>query len=270
MGIFGRRLLKVVIIMLATVALATSARAATFTKASVKGTYGFMTVLSTANPKTTTFGMVGAMVFDGAGHLTAAYTSNSGGVVKTGTWGGTYSVNSDGTGGIDITTGGNATFAITLNSTAAGVAHGLQMLLIDDSNNEVVSGTATLQSAAKQTYSVASLKGNYAILGNSWTAAANDKQEGVTGILTFDGKGNGTALATVMWGGALLGPKSQTFTYAVNSNGIGSVLLAHGAHWAFALNSVAAGQAEGLQFLVTVSTDLDNGSLVLEGTAVAQ
>ncbi len=267
---FSRRFLQLGLLIFTTIVLAMSAHAATFSTASVKGGYSFTTVLWTANSTTAAFGMVGVMTFDGAGHVTASYNSITGGALKTGAWGGTYTVNSDGVGAIDLTTGSTAHFAITLNSTVAGVAHGLQLLLTNDSNNEVVSGTAVLQSTVAETYSVASLKGTFALLGNSWTAKVGDKREGVTGIITFEGNGNLTSVVTVVWGGELFAAKTETGTYTVSSDGIGNVLLSGGAHQAFALNSVSSGLANGLQFLVTVSTDLDNGSLVLSGTALKQ
>ena len=267
---FSRRFLQLGVLILTTIVLATSAPAAAFSNASVKGSYSFTTDLWTANPTTPAFGMVGVMTFDGAGNVTASYESITAGVPKTGTWGGTYSVNSDGVGAIELTTGSTARFAMTLNSTAAGVAHGLQLLLTNDGNNEVVSGTAVLQSTGAETYSVASLKGTFAVLGNSWTAKVGDKREGVTGIITFDGKGNLTSTVTVMWGGKLHAAITETGTYTVNSDGIGNELLSGGSHHAFALNSVSSGLANGLQFLVTVSSDLDDGSLVLSGTALKQ
>src|SRR5208337_4234319 len=129
-----------------TIALALSAQAASFSNASLKGSYSFLTNLWTADTNTNEFAMVGVMTFDGAGNVTGSYTSSDGGVVQTGALGGTYTVNSNGTGVIDLTTGSTAQFAITLNSTAAKVAHGVQLLQTNDSNNEVVSGTAMLQS----------------------------------------------------------------------------------------------------------------------------
>lgn len=267
---FSRRFLQVAVLTFTTIVLAGSASAAAFSKASVKGSYSFENILWTANPTTPAFGMLGVMTFDGVGHVTASYNSITGGALKTGTWGGTYTVNSDGVGAIDITTGATARFALTLNSTVAGVAHGLQLLLTDDANNEVVSGAAVLQSAAAQTYSAASLKGTFAIQGDSWTAKAGDKREGLTGIVNFDGKGGLTSFVKVMWGGAFYAGKAESGSYTVGPNGIGNLILSGGAHQAFALNSVLSGLANGLQILVTVSSDLDKGSLVLSGTALKQ
>jgi len=63
-------------------------------------------------------------------------------------------------------------------------------LLTTDSNNEVASGSAMLQSTTAETYSVASLKGNFSIQLKMWTADVNQEEDGAIGIITFDGKGN--------------------------------------------------------------------------------
>ena len=64
---------------------------------------------------------------------------------------------------------------------------------------------------------------------------------------------------------------SGTGTYTVNSDGSGSVSLTskHSPQFAFALNSVAAWRAAGLQFLATNSSD-GSGNLVVTGTALKQ
>ena len=170
MQAFSRRSLRIGILICAAIVIALPARAATFSKASLKGGYSFLTNLWTANVSTNQFAMVGVLTFDGAGNVTGSYTSISLDTVTTGTLGGTYTVKSNGTGTITFTTGSTAVFAITLNSTTAGLAHGLQMLQTNDNNNEIISGTASLQSTASATYSAASLKGNYTFQYNPRTA----------------------------------------------------------------------------------------------------
>ena len=268
MQIFSRRFMQVWVVVFMTIALALSAQAATFSKASLKGSYSFLTNLWTANVNTNQFAMVGVMTFDGAGNVTGSYTSFTGGVAQTGTLGGTYSVNSSGTGAITFTTGSKAQFAITLDSTAAKVAHGVQLLQTNDSNNEIVSGTAVLQSSTAETYRVASLKGNFSVLANEWTADVNQASEGGVGIFTFDGKGNVKWSMTGMEGG-VLNKFAETGTYIVNKDGSGSMSLIgvdEYAEFAFALNSVAAGQAKGVQVLLIDAI----GNIVKSGTALKQ
>ncbi len=252
-----------------TIALALSAQAATFSKASLKGSYSFFTNLWTANGSTSQFAMVGIMTFNGAGTVTGSYTSIDGGAVTTGTLGGTYTVNSNGTGTITFTTGSTAQFAINLDSTAAKVAHGVQLLQTNDSNNEIVSGTAVLQSTTTQTYSVASVKGTFSLQLNEWTASASFPEFGGFDRITFDGKGNVTGSQTYMEAGVLY-EESVAGTYTVNSNGTGIFSSSQSAsQFAFALNSVAAGQAKGAQFLL-IEAPKGNANIVFSGTALKQ
>jgi hypothetical protein len=263
---FSRRFVRVGALVIMTIALALSAQAASFSNASLKGSYSFLTNLWTANVSTNEFAMVGVLTFDGAGNVTGSYTSVTGGVAQTGTLGGTYTVNSNGTGTIDFTTGSTAQFAITLNSTAAGVAHGVQLLQTNDSNNEVISGTAVLQSTTAQTYSVASLKGNFAFQTNRWTLETN--QGGGIGVFSFDGKGNFKGSGTQVFAGVSQ-TGTCTGTYTVNSDGSGSLSITAGdktQETAFALNSVAAGKAKGAQLLQTNLND----NVDLSGTMLKQ
>ncbi len=270
MEVFNRRVLQVGILVFLTLALALSAQAAGFSNASLKGSYSFLTNLRTANVNTPQFAMVGVMRFDGAGNVTGSYTSISDHAVQSGTLGGTYGVKSNGSGVIDVTSGLTARYAITLNSTAAGVAQGVQLLRTDDTNNEVVSGTALLQSSTTGKYTVASLKGNFAFQYNPWTDDVSLAEDGGVGIFSFDGKGNIQGSVTIMFDGGQGGGPFKA-TYRVNSDGNGTIsgIGKHGLQIAFALNSVAAGEAKGLQFLDTNTGDGD-GNLVITGNALKQ
>lgn len=267
MRISSRRFVQVGVLIIVTIALALSAEATTYSKASLKGSYSFLTNLWTANPSTNQFAMIGVLSFNGTGTVTGSYTSISLGVFQTGTLGGTYTVNSNGTGTIAFTAGSTAQFAITLDSTAAGVAHGVQLLQTNDSNNEIVSGTAVLQSTTAETYSVASLKGNFSFQWGLWTADASQSQASVIGVGSIDGKGTLKDSTTMVLDGKLQ-TGTQTGTYTVNQDGSGSISLTDGTQLAFVLNSVAAGQAKGMQFIVNLSEDIGNS--VVSGTALKQ
>jgi len=268
--VFNRRFLQVGVLVFLTLALALSAQAAVFSDASLKGSYSFLTNLRTANAKENQFAMVGVMAFDGLGDVSGSYTSISLDTVQMGTLGGTYSVKTNGTGLILFTSGLTALFAITLNSTAAGVAQGVQLLETDDTNNEVISGTAVLQSTSARKYSAASLKGNFAFQYNPWTDDASLAEDGGVGIFTFDGKGNVKGLVTIVYDGGQGGGPFKA-TYKVNSDGSGTIsgIGKHGLEIVFALNSVAAGEAKGLQFLDTNTGD-GSGNLVITGNALKQ
>jgi len=267
MQICSKRFVQVGLLVFMTIALAFSAQAATFSKASLKGSYSFLTNLWTANVNTDEIAMVGVLKFDGAGNVTGSYTSISLGVFQTGTLGGTYTVNSNGTDTITFTTGSTAQFVIALESTAAKVAHGVQLLQTNDSNNEIVSGTAVLQSTTTETYSVASLKGNFSFQWNLWTADASQSQASVIGVGSIDGKGTLKDSTTMVLDGKLQ-TGTQSGTYTVNPDGSGIISLTDGTQLAFVLNSVAAGQAKGVQFIANLSEDIGNS--VITGIALKQ
>ena len=267
---FNRRFFQVKLSVFVTLVLALSAQAASFGNASLKGSYSFSTNLRTANINTSQFAVVGVMTFDGAGSVAGEYTSVSDHAVQSGPLGGTYAVKSNGTGDIDLTSGLTARFAIILNSAAAGVAQGVQLLRTDDTNNEVISGTALLQSTSAGKYTVASLKGNFAFQYNPWTNDASLAEDGGAGIFGFDGKGNINGSVTIIFDGRKIGGPFKA-SYTVNSDGSGNItgIGKHSLQIAFVLNSVASGQARGLQFLDTNTGD-GNGNLVITGNALKQ
>jgi hypothetical protein len=265
---FSRRFVQVGILLFVAIAMALPAQAA-FSKASLKGSYSFLTNLSTASASTNQFAMVGVLTFDGAGNVIGSFTSISSTTVQTGTLVGTYTVNANGTGKITFTSGSTAQFAITLNSTTAGLAYGLQMLQTNDASNEVLSGTALLQSTTTATYTDASLKGTYALQYTPHTATATLAEDGGIATFTFDGAGNIKSSETIMFDGMLF-TGSATFVYTVNPDGSGTITpTGKGPQFAFALNTVTAGVAKGLQFLDTNTSD-GPGNLVITGSVLKQ
>ncbi len=270
MQVFSRRFLQVGVLGFVMLALALSVQAASFSNASLKGGYSFLANRRTANVNTPQLAAVGVMTFDGVGNVTGSYTSISDHAVQSGALGGTYLVKSNGTGILSLTTGLTAQFAITLNSTAAGVAHGVQLLQTDDTSNEVVSGTALLQSTTAGKYTAASSKGNFALQYNPWTDDASLPEDGGVGIFSFDGKGSIKGSVTIMFDGGQVGGPFKA-TYKVNSDGSGTItgIGKHSLRIAFVLNSVAAGQAKALQFLDTNTGD-GSGNLVITGNALKQ
>jgi len=271
--VFSRRFVQVGILIFLAIVIALPAQAATFSNASLKGTYSFLNSLTTANLGTNQFAMVGVLAFNGTGNVTGSFTSISSTTPQTGTLSGTYSVMSNGTGTMTVTftPGGTAKFAITLNSTTAGVSHGVQLLRTDDTNNEILSGTAVQQATTSATYSVASLKGNFALQYNPRTADGSLAEDGGIGIFTFDGKGNLKGTVTVMYDGGPAGGSFSGAVYTVNPDGSGTIsgIGGHVLTIAFALNTVTAGQGKGLQFLDTNDSD-GPGNLVITGSALKQ
>jgi hypothetical protein len=264
------RISRAPVLTIAAIAFSLAAQAATYSNATLKGSYSFLVNLHTANQSTNQFAMVGVLSFNGAGDVTGSYTSISADTVSSGTLGGTYSIAANGSGTITFSTGSTAEFAITLNAISGGVAHGVQLLQINDSNNEVMSGTAILQFTKSLTYSAASLKGTYALLYNPWTADASLAEDGGVALFTFDGKGNVATTETIMYDGTEFSG-SGSFTYTVNANGTGAISpTTKGPQFVFALNSASsAGLASGYQFLDTNTSD-GPGNMVITGAALKQ
>ncbi len=257
------------VIIFIAVALVVSAQAATYNNATFKGSYSFLTNLITANSGSNQFAMVGVLTADGAGNVTGSYTSISWDTVETGTLGGTYTVSSNGTGTLTFTSGSTAQFAITLTSVSAKVARLVQLLQINDSNNEIISGSAVLQSTTAVSYSVASLKGSFTLQYTPWTANAGLAEDGGLAIFTFDGKGGVKASETVVYDGQMFSG-SGTFAYTVSPNGLGTITSGgKGPSFAFAVNTVTGTKAKGLQFLDTNTSD-GSGNLVITGSGLVQ
>jgi hypothetical protein len=251
---------------------ALSAQAA-FNNASLKGGYSVLINRWTDNSGDNQFASVGVMTFDGAGKVSISFTSMNGGVEGTGTASGTYTVASNGSGTITFTTGSNPPqYAIVVNSSAAGLAKGITLMRIDTNypSDAIESGTAVLQSTTAVTYSLAKVKGNLGFQLNQWTANPNN-ENGLVGILSFNGAGAVTGSFTARSGSGVLETGTVTGTYIVNSDGSGSMSLTASdgstPQLSFALNTVTStGPAKGMQLLQTSG----NGNKALTGAALKQ
>lgn len=262
----SRKLVRVGILISLMVVLTLSAQGAKFTNASVQGSYSFLTNRWTADPSDTLVAMVGILTFDGVGNATLSFTDIVGGQIKTGTFSGTYIVNSDGSGTITWSNSPNQVM-FNLNSTVAKVAHGFQYFVNfpNDPYNEASTGFALIQSTTAATYGLGSLKGNFSYgFGETSLDPAVPIQGGI-GLFTFDGMGNVKGSSRYETVGVL---QTGTFTgtYMVNPDGSGTISLSNNAQYAFVLNSVAGGLAKGVMFIQTNTT----GNAAVSGTAQKQ
>jgi hypothetical protein len=236
------------------------AAVAVFGNASVKGSYSFSLNKWTADVNAGQNGVLGVFHFDGAGNVTGSFSAMHAGTLQTGTATGTYTVNSNGAGSINLTLApsGTVQLAIVLNTTKAGVANSLHLLTTSNTDNAVESGTAILQTTAAASYNATSLKGNLAFQLNEWTANVNESRTGIVGRFSFNGSGKVTVSFTEMKAGVLQ-TGTCTGTYTVNSDGTGAMSLVCSVDTpqiAMVLNSVAVnpagvGLAKGLQLLQT-------------------
>jgi len=119
-----------------------------FSNASLKGAYGRLANKWTPDPKQPAEAGVAVATFDGAGNVKISGTDNTAGKVTTDTSKGTYSVNSDGTGSLDVTDskGNEVKAALVINSAGKGYQVLVTSLPCGSScGNMVMSGTATHQ-----------------------------------------------------------------------------------------------------------------------------
>ncbi len=143
----------------------------------------------------------------------------------------------------------------------------LQLLLIDTSANDahVSAGTANLINLTGSA-AVGKLKGTYSLLLNSWTTGT---QQGLIGAIVFDGKGKATFSFTDQQAEQTATTGTGSGTYAVNSDGSGSISLmlpnSTLMQLDFVMNSIAGPVAKGIQLLDVTDP---SSTLVNTGTAV--
>lgn len=114
------------------------------------------------------------------------------------------------------------------------------------------------------------LNGGYSFLLNRWIATARDYEDGVVGLLNFDGVGMVTGSFEQMQGGILI-TNTLSGTYSVSANGSGSMTLTNPqgntVELAFAMNTVANKVALDMQLMTTF---VASGFELFTGTAVLQ
>lgn len=109
-----------------------SAQAQTLTSASLNGSFAFQ--LNKFGWCSNIVTSVGLFQFDGNGNVSASFTNyysnkaGNGPKVKTGSASGTYTVNGDGTGEIDMTAPDNRKFAFVIDSTGTTGAERIELI----------------------------------------------------------------------------------------------------------------------------------------------
>jgi hypothetical protein len=198
----------------------------------------------------------GLATFDGLSAVTINLTANTGQAVGTAvTWSGTYSVQANCAGVINIATGGSA----TLN--AALYDSGTDFLLSGSDANYTYSGTGIAQPSG---CSASTFSGVYTFNGTGFalTGTAVSGVENGSGLLQFDGVSAVTVNVTMSASGAAASALTLTGSYTISSNCLGSATLTDASANSYAmtfsvynssLNNAAAyvGLAQGSKFLVT-------------------
>ncbi len=214
----------------------------TCTAASVKGTHAFVITGRNLNSALAISNVLqgdGTATFDGVGAVSfVMVTSTNVAQAQAQTWSGTYTLASNCTGTLTVSSGENATF------TMIAYSNGLGFSLIGQDGTYALTGTGTTQPAACITSSVS---GAYTFSGQGY-ALAGGKVSGVntlSGLLQFDGRGGITgnwSLAT----NTTATPDAVTGTYSVSAQCVGTGTLAD-----------KAGATWTLNFVVTTATSAD-------------
>ena len=191
------------------------------------GAFGFL--LSTAFTDPTNQGgaaILGVMNFDGAGKVRGPFTLEygSGGSLPVetinGTFDGTYSSNSGGTGSIAIALGNGVN--ITLDMVIDDGADGLELVAASCSGAAGIDLSASvLSGVGVHAKPYTTLTGSYGYL---FTLSPQPSAE--IGVVSFDSAGNVTMSGTFVGAGPSVITGTFTGTYTVNSNATGTITLA--------------------------------------------
>jgi len=124
-------------------ALLQSTTANTYSAANLRGNFSFQYDEWTADPTQTYYAGNGLFSFDGKGNVRGSSSSMENGTLQTNTFTGTYTVNSDGSGTISLSTG--VQYAFVLNTVLGTFAHGFQFLQTNTTGNLAICGIAQSQ-----------------------------------------------------------------------------------------------------------------------------
>jgi len=175
----------------------------------------------TTNPAayTKVFQSSGAATFDGLSKVTISLTANTNQAAATSlVWSGTYSVQANCAGVINVTTGGSATLNLAL------YASGSDVQISGSDADYTYSGSALTQPSG---CSVSTFSGVYSLAGTgfSLSAGAVSGAQNGTGLLQFDGQGHVTVNITMSALGTPSSALTLTGTYAVSPTCLGSASL---------------------------------------------
>jgi hypothetical protein len=203
----------------------------------------------------------GTAAFDGQSSVTFKLVANTGAAPATPlTWSGTYSVQANCAGVINIISGGNATWNVALYKT--GTAQTAYPFLLSGSDaNYTYSGSGDVQPATA--CSASTFSGVYTFTGTGFSlmGSAVSGVENGAGLLQFDGVSAVTANLTMWTGGTAPSTLVLTGSYSISAFCMGSATLTDASNNSYAMSfsvyndTVAnaasyAGLALGSKFLI--------------------
>jgi len=168
---------------------------------------------------TNVFQANGSATFDGLSTVAISLTGNTNQALATSlTWSGTYSVQANCAGVINITTGDSATLNLAIYD------EGHDFLVSGSDASYSYSGNGVTQPAG---CSASTLSGVYTLTGTGFalTASAVSGAEDGTGLLQFDGVSNVTVNVTMSTVGAAASALTLTGSYTLSSSCLGSATL---------------------------------------------
>jgi len=172
----------------------------------------------------------GSATFDGLSKVAISMMANTNQALATAsTWSGTYSVQANCAGAINVTTGGSATLNLALYD------GGTDFLVSGSDASYTYSGTGNTQPAG---CSVSTFSGVYTLTGTGFalTASAVTGAQDGTGLMQFDGLGGVTVNITMSRAGAASSALTLTGSYTVSSGCLGSATLKDAGANAYAMS----------------------------------
>jgi hypothetical protein len=166
----------------------------------------------------------GSANFDGLSAVTISLVANTGPAVATPVnWSGTYSVQANCAGVINITTGGSATLNIAIYRVGLSPIT-FDFLLSGSDANYTYSGTGNTQPSG---CSASTFSGVYTFNGTGFalTGTAVSGVENGAGLMQFDGVSAVTVNLTMSASGAAPSTLTLTGSYTISSNCLGSATL---------------------------------------------
>jgi hypothetical protein len=127
----------------ASTAVLQSTTAKTYSVANLKGDFSFVYNEWTADPSQPDTAGDGLFIFDGKGNVKGSSSDMQGATLQTETFTGAYTVNSDGSGAISLSTGEQYVFV--LNTATGTLAQGLQFVQTNTTGNLAICGIAHKQ-----------------------------------------------------------------------------------------------------------------------------
>jgi hypothetical protein len=174
---------------------------------------------ATSAAYTSVFQANGSATFDGLSKVTISLIADTNQAVSTSSaWSGTYSVQANCAGVMNIGTGGSATLNLALYD------GGADFLVSGSDASYTYSGTGNTQPAG---CSASTFSGVYTLSGTGFalTASAISGAENGTGLLQFDGVSQLTVNLTMATAGAAPSALTLTGSYTVSSGCLGSATL---------------------------------------------